>query len=945
MALHNRGATRTREYIAPRTTTEEQLATVWAALFAIDKIGAEDNFFDLGGHSLMAVQLAARLSRALGREVPVRAILLYPTVAMLAEVLDQGVIGRQIEDSIGRSSPLAGALLDNLGPHVRIERRSLLDLSAQGELAPVQAAAIGYLPSALLPFTGLTADEVIHRWCQNRPIVSGIFDLDLGRIASVLIPRFDSQLYDAPEDLVAVLSEALRVAKRLGAKTVSLTGLLPSATDYGRSLAAAVARQELPRITTGHATTTAAVVLAIRSILAETRREMARERVAFAGLGSIGTTVLRLLLRLKPHPAEIILCDVFSKRDTLLGVQRQIRDGGFAGPVRLCETRGTVPPEVYGATLVVGATNVPAILDVDRLRPGTVIVDDSAPHIFRTDKAIRRLRSRGDILFTEGGTLWAPQPINQLIHLTAELEPLARLLPQDVLPLHGPRQITGCILSSLLSEQFAHLPPTVGLVEGDVAWEHAKVLAELGFTAAKPHCEGFALDDADVANFKDRFGESTVSRIRPTAAAARGFDWAGETVLDPTIVAAGLPPPLADEPHTILLTGATGFLGAFLLDELLRQTSARIVCLARAGSDAEAMERIRRNLALYSVDVGNRGDRIIPLAGDLARPRFGLSTEQFARIAETADAIYHNGAQVHFLHPYATLKPTNVLGTQEVLRLATTVRLKPMQFVSTLSVIAGVGHGKLAAETDRNETPDQLENGYAQSKWVSERLVWAAIERGVPATILRPGRIVWHSRTGALNQDDVFTRALRACIQLAAVPALDTTLEMTPVDYVSRATVAIGRNRSAAGQAYHLFNRQFVRLRDLLNWVRAAGYPLEVLAPDQWLARVQASATHDAQDALAGLLPLLANGVPFSGDDSSEIPGPNLDDQNARTALAGAGVESPAIGPESVAAYLARLVAAGLLAEPNTPPRSATKSAANGHAHRRPNRSRTHGTK
>src|SRR5204863_8737980 len=133
-----------------------------------------------------------------------------------------------------------------------------------------------------------------------------------------------------------------------------------------------------------------------------------------------------------------------------------------------------------------------------------------------------------------------------------------------------------------------------------------------------------------------------------------------------------------------------------------------------------------------------------------------------------------------------------------------------------------------APEADRTDHPALLENGYAQSKWVAEQLVWAASGRGVPVSILRPGRIVWHSRTGALSPDDLFTRALRACIALRSVPAMDSVLEMTPVDYVSRATVQIGRSPSARGRAYHLFSRGYVRLSQLVEWVRAAGYPLDV---------------------------------------------------------------------------------------------------------------------
>jgi amino acid adenylation domain-containing protein/thioester reductase-like protein len=433
------------------------------------------------------------------------------------------------------------------------------------------------------------------------------------------------------------------------------------------------------------------------------------------------------------------------------------------------------------------------------------------------------------------------------------------------------------------------------------------------------------------------------------AGAATAIDWRAEATLDPTITADGVSPIHPGEPRVILLTGATGFLGAFLLDELLRQTSARIICLARAANDAEAGERVWRNLRQYDIDAGDRTSRIAPLAGDLARPGLGLSPERFARLAEEVDAVYHNGALVHFLHPYPSLKAANVLGTREVLRLATTARLKPVQFVSTLSVLSGLGRGQPALECDRNDWPGALENGYAQSKWVAEQLVWAAAERGVPVGVYRPGRIVWHSRTGALGGDDLFSRAIRACVQLGAVPALDTFLEMTPVDYVSRAVVHLGQRPETWGQAYHLFNCHYVRLRHLLDWVRSAGYRLEVVPPEQWLARVHESASHDAQDALAVLLPLLANGVPFLGEDAPPADrGPSLDDRNTRAALAGA-VECPPITQESVEVYVTRLAAAGLLVPPKAgKSHSGTKAHVNGHTNghaARSGRQRTHGTK
>src|SRR5205085_442557 len=147
------------------------------------------------------------------------------------------------------------------------------------------------------------------------------------------------------------------------------------------------------------------------------------------------------------------------------------------------------------------------------------------------------------------------------------------------------------------------------------------------------------------------FEATTVARLARVVDAARGpqpddeveagtladgpINWRLETTLDPAIRPDGLAPPTA-EPTSILLTGATGFLGAFVLDELLRQTRARVICLARAGSDAEAAERVRRNLRGYGLDAAARSDRIVPLAGDLARPLLGLSPGRFDTL--TAEA-------------------------------------------------------------------------------------------------------------------------------------------------------------------------------------------------------------------------------------------------------------------------------------------------------------------
>ncbi|MFM6306724.1 MAG: SDR family oxidoreductase, partial [Dolichospermum sp.] len=129
---------------------------------------------------------------------------------------------------------------------------------------------------------------------------------------------------------------------------------------------------------------------------------------------------------------------------------------------------------------------------------------------------------------------------------------------------------------------------------------------------------------------------------------------------------------------------ATGFLGAYLLSELLHKTTADIYCLTRCINREDGKNRLQKDLEFYLLWEETFSDRIIPVVGDLSQPLLGLSEEDFKKLAKTIDIIYHNGAYVNSARPYSSLKPANVLGTQEVIRLASILQTKPIHFTSTL---------------------------------------------------------------------------------------------------------------------------------------------------------------------------------------------------------------------------------------------------------------------
>jgi amino acid adenylation domain-containing protein/thioester reductase-like protein len=392
------------------------------------------------------------------------------------------------------------------------------------------------------------------------------------------------------------------------------------------------------------------------------------------------------------------------------------------------------------------------------------------------------------------------------------------------------------------------------------------------------------------------------------------LDLRAEVVLDPTIVPSReVAPPTADAAR-VLLTGASGFVGRFVLAELLEQTTTEVYCLVRAANTEAAGTRLRESL--QSAGRWKRGweSRIIPVLGDLARPRLGLSEEAFSSLATTIDAIYHGGALVNFLYPYAALKPTNVLGTQEVLRLASQVRQKPVHYLSTLAVFPVESTRRLIRECDQPEHPEAMRGGYAQSKWVAERLVALARARGLPVTIYRLSLVTSSLSGGLVRQDDFATTLLQACILLGSIPDVDVSVNAVPIDYVARALVHLSRRPDATGQTYHLANRRPIPAEKVVEYVRAFGYALRQVPYEEWLAELGRFG-ESTRPELLPLPRLLPERRPDMGFRT-----PEFDCEKTIEALTGTSIICPPIDGDWFRAYLSTLVRDGLLEAPAESP-------------------------
>ncbi|MCU0524368.1 MAG: amino acid adenylation domain-containing protein [Elainella sp. Prado103] len=406
----------------------------------------------------------------------------------------------------------------------------------------------------------------------------------------------------------------------------------------------------------------------------------------------------------------------------------------------------------------------------------------------------------------------------------------------------------------------------------------------------------------------------TVSGWQPPA-----IDFAQETRLDPTIQPEGDPdsgsPDWAD-PHHILVTGATGFLGAALLDQLLQQTEAKLYCLVRAFSLEEGLRKLQDTLERYQLWQGELPKRIMPVLGDLSQPRLGLAEPQFQALARLLDGIYHAGALVNLVYPYSALRDTNVLGTQEILRLAALGKVTPVHYISTIDVLKPLANVQqlhrssdapplLVTEAACPDDGSVIDKGYTQTKWVAEQLVMAAQQRGIPACIYRPGMLTGHSRTGASQTNDLLCRILKGVIQLGIAPILDRAINMIPVDYASQAIVYLSMQPQARGKAFHILNSQALPWNELIQRISDLGYPLRSLPYPQWQAMLS-NLDPTTGNVLAPLLPLFTEIDPKTALTYFEtflMTAQSFDSRNTLEGLAETSITCPTIDPALLKTY------------------------------------------
>ncbi|EEH37605.1 L-aminoadipate-semialdehyde dehydrogenase large subunit [Paracoccidioides lutzii Pb01] len=399
---------------------------------------------------------------------------------------------------------------------------------------------------------------------------------------------------------------------------------------------------------------------------------------------------------------------------------------------------------------------------------------------------------------------------------------------------------------------------------------------------------------------------------------------------------------IRNSPHlTVFLTGATGFLGSYIIKDIMERTSPAINLIVhmRGVKDLKAaLYRLRRSLQGYGLWQDEWASRLSFVVGDLSKPQLGIHQQTWQKLAQEVDLVIHNGALVHWVRRYNDMMAANVLSTLDAMRLCNEGKPKIFTFVSSTSVLdtdhyvklsdqqLSTGRGSISEDDDLEGSRTGLGTGYGQTKWVSEQLVRAAGKRGLLGSVIRPGYILGDTESGVCNTDDFLIRMLKGCIQLSSRPHIINAVNSVPVKHVARVVVAAGLNPLPDGvHVVHVTGHPRLRMNEYLSFLEFYGYKVSEVDYDIWKDELEkyvsagGSEKDQEQHALMPLYHFCVNDLPAT------TRAPELDDRNAVKILKAdaenwTGVDESTgygITKEDVGRYLSYLAEIGFVSRPS----------------------------
>jgi fatty acid CoA ligase FadD9 len=300
----------------------------------------------------------------------------------------------------------------------------------------------------------------------------------------------------------------------------------------------------------------------------------------------------------------------------------------------------------------------------------------------------------------------------------------------------------------------------------------------------------------------------------------------------------------------VLLTGGSGFLGAFLLQSILCHRSyinSTIYCLVRvdSGKDEDAKQRIVSNLKNYCLWEDSFEERLIGVAGDFSEERMGLDEDHYKALSTKINIVFHNGALVNSVLPYEAHYRSNVAGTANMVNFCGE-SLASLEYISTIGLMSNSG-----VVNEDFDVPDRALNflgGYSQSKWVAEKLVIGFLRSKKNPTptvrLYRVGTVSGHSSKGLYNSKDSVVLLIKGIIKEKFFCIDDdcpfpSSFNFVPADWAADFIVNQSVNQVVKKNVFHVIQTHFTGVHQIINSIERLGLKILKVSSTEFREKVK----------------------------------------------------------------------------------------------------------
>lgn len=249
--------------------------------------------------------------------------------------------------------------------------------------------------------------------------------------------------------------------------------------------------------------------------------------------------------------------------------------------------------------------------------------------------------------------------------------------------------------------------------------------------------------------------------------------------------------------NAIFITGAAGFIGSFIMNEIVKNyPNHDIYCVVRKRDGVDTKRRFEAVLEKYQHNEARQSPKIYVIEGDISEPQFGMKQEMYDKLCKEVGIVYHCAAKVNFAENYAGHRKDNIVATKRILEFCCTKVKKELNYISSGAVFGNVNGEDTPIVYENTELllTSSEDMSYLESKLVAEAIIDLGKKAGLNCRIFRMGTAMGDSVNGAIQPQDFFWSLVKSILKTKKIPNIAHYVhDFMPVDYMALQVLALAK--------------------------------------------------------------------------------------------------------------------------------------------------------